>query len=295
MTQKEKHMLLEKHGKPSQTFKPCEHFRIRADHITSLLGLDWIARNEPLFRRLTEGTICNASASTLNALRASLTRQLQKHFPAVFASGLGSCAKSKAHLTLKREEKPVFRQARPAPYAALPRISQEIDRLVAAELLSPIDHCSFAAPIAVVQKKNGSIRLCADHSTGLNDALEQHQHPISTPDDIFAKLNEGHYFSQLDLAEAYLQLEMDEDSRPLLTINTHRRLYCLNSLPFRLKPLPASSSSKYIDTLIAGLDGTAAYLGDTVVTGRTLDEYNARLSAVFQRINHYGLRVRLEK
>ncbi|VDM48554.1 unnamed protein product [Toxocara canis] len=38
----------------------------------SLLGLDWIAQNEPLFRRLKEGTICKMSATTLNRLRSSL-------------------------------------------------------------------------------------------------------------------------------------------------------------------------------------------------------------------------------
>ncbi|EYC16485.1 hypothetical protein Y032_0033g2683 [Ancylostoma ceylanicum] len=124
---------------------------------TSLLGLDWIAQDEPLFRRLTGGAICNVSAFTLDTLRASLTKQLQKQFATVFAPGLGRCVKSKAHLTLKPDAKPVFRKARPVPYAALPRISQEIDRLVAADVLSPIDHSDWVAPIVVVQKKNGSI------------------------------------------------------------------------------------------------------------------------------------------
>ncbi|PIO57080.1 hypothetical protein TELCIR_21517, partial [Teladorsagia circumcincta] len=50
-----------------------------------------------------------------------------------------------------------------------------------------------------------------------------------------------------------------------------------------------------IDALIAGLDGTAAYLDDILVTGRTIDEHNTRLDAVFQRIQDYGFRVRLEK
>ncbi|EPB70134.1 hypothetical protein ANCCEY_10780 [Ancylostoma ceylanicum] len=87
---------------------------------------------------------------------------------------------------------------------------------------------------------------------------------------------------------------MDEDSRPLLTINTHRGLYRLNRLPFGVKPAPGIFQ-QYIDALIAGLDGTAAYLDDIIVTGRTVDEHNARLNAVFQRIHDYGFHVRLEK
>ncbi|PIO75421.1 hypothetical protein TELCIR_02545 [Teladorsagia circumcincta] len=158
---------------------------------TSLLGLDWITQVEPLFHNLTGNTICNAvSATTLAKLRSSLTAQLQKRFAAVFAPGLGCWTKSKASLKLKPDATPVFQKARPVSYAVLPRLSQEIGRLVAANVLSPVGHSDWAAPIIVVQKKNGSIRLCANFSTGLNDALDQHQHPLPTPDDIFTKLNE---------------------------------------------------------------------------------------------------------
>ncbi|PIO68609.1 reverse transcriptase, partial [Teladorsagia circumcincta] len=219
---------------------------------------------------------------------------LKKKFATVFKPGLGHCTKSKAKLVLKPDAKPVFQKARPVPYAAVQKISTEIDRLVSTHVLTPIDHSEWAAPIVAVQKKNGTIRLCADYSTGLNDALEQHQHPLPTPDDIFTKLNGGRYFSQLDLAEAYLQVEVDDDSKQLLTINTHQGLYRFNRLPFGVKPAPGIFQ-QCIDALIAGLDGTAAYLDDILVTGRTIDEHNTRLDAVFQRIQDYGFRVRLEK
>uniref|UniRef100_W6NBQ2 RNA-directed DNA polymerase n=1 Tax=Haemonchus contortus TaxID=6289 RepID=W6NBQ2_HAECO len=186
------------------------------------------------------------------------------------------------------------RKARPAPYAAVQKISTEIDRLVSTQVPTPVDHSEWAAPIVAVQKKIGSIRLCADYSTGLNDALEQHQHPLPTPDDIFTKLNGGRYFSQLDLAEAYLQLEVDDDSKQLLTINTHRGLFRFNRLPFGVKPAPGIFQ-QCINALIAGLDGTAAYLDDILVTGRTIDEHNTRLNAALQRNQDYGFRIRPEK
>ncbi|PIO54880.1 hypothetical protein TELCIR_23745, partial [Teladorsagia circumcincta] len=121
---------------------------------TSLLGLDWITQVGPLFHHLTGNTTCNAvSATTLAKLRSSLTAQLQKQFAAVFAPGLGRCTKSKASLKLKPHATPVFRKARPVPYAVLPRLSQEIDRLIAANVLSPVDHSDWAAPIVVAKRK----------------------------------------------------------------------------------------------------------------------------------------------
>ena len=82
-----------------------------------------------------------------------------------------------------------------------------------------------AAPIVAVQKVNGKTRLCADSSTGLNSVLELHQYSMPLSEDIFGKLNGGKFFSQIDLADAYLQVEVDDESKPLLTVNTHGELY----------------------------------------------------------------------
>ncbi|XGW02676.1 hypothetical protein V3C99_014594, partial [Haemonchus contortus] len=87
---------------------------------------------------------------------------------------------------------------------------------------------------------------------------------------------------------------MDEESRQLLTINTHRGLYRLNRLPFGVKAAPAIFQQQ-MDTMTAGLEGTAAYLDDIIVTGRTIEEHNSRLEAVFRRVQDFGFRLRLEK
>ncbi|PIO63147.1 hypothetical protein TELCIR_15269 [Teladorsagia circumcincta] len=86
---------------------------------------------------------------------------------------------------------------------------------------------------------------------------------------------------------------MDEESRSLLTINTHRGLYQLNRLPFGVKAAPAIFQQQ-MDTLTAGLDGTAAYFDDIIINGKTIDEHNARLEAAFRRIQDFGVRLRLE-
>uniref|UniRef100_A0A5S6QRB2 Reverse transcriptase domain-containing protein n=1 Tax=Trichuris muris TaxID=70415 RepID=A0A5S6QRB2_TRIMR len=89
--------------------------------------------------------------------------------------------------------------------------------------------------MVVMKKRNGSFRICADFSTDLNDALELHQYPLPLPEDVFTVLNGGRVFSRIDFADAYLQIEVDERSKELLTINTHRGLYRYNRLPFGVK------------------------------------------------------------
>lgn len=139
------------------------------------------------------------------------------------------------------------------------------------------------------------MELFGNHSTGLNDALIFHQYPLRTPDDVFTKLNGGTVFTQIDSANAsYLQVEVDDALKELLTINTHRGLFSYNHLPFGVKSAPGIFQ-QIMDSLIAGLDGCAAYLDDVVVTGRTIEEHIANLEALFERIHQFDFRVRIEK
>lgn len=48
-------------------------------------------------------------------------------------------------------------------------------------------------------------------------------YPLPKPEDIFSTMANCAYFSVLDLADAYTQLELDEQSQELATVNTHKR------------------------------------------------------------------------
>ena len=158
----------------------------------------------------------------------------------------------KAHLSLKADVQPVYRKARPVPYNSREVVENELDRLESMGVIKPIEHTEWAAPILTVKKADGSARLCIDYSTGLNDALKDHQHPLPLPDDIFATLNGGKCFSQIDLRDAYLQVELDADSKKLCPIATHRGNFELQRLPFGVKTAPGIFQS-IMDQMLAGL------------------------------------------
>ncbi|XP_055615107.1 uncharacterized protein K02A2.6-like [Toxorhynchites rutilus septentrionalis] len=122
----------------------------------------------------------------------------------------------------------------------LPTVDEELDRLERLNIISPVNYSEWAAPIVVVRKANGSIRICGDYSTGLNERLQSHQYPLSLPQDIFSKLAGCIVFSTIDLSDAFLQMEVDESSRRMLTINTHRGLYEYNRLPPGVKAAPGA-------------------------------------------------------
>ncbi|EYC07815.1 hypothetical protein Y032_0068g142 [Ancylostoma ceylanicum] len=161
-------------------------------------------------------------------------------------------------------------------------------------VIAPVTHSEWAAPIVCVRKSNGKLRVCADFSTGLNKGLESFDYPLPVPEDIFATLNGGAVFSQIDLSDAYLQIELSDESKKMVVINTHRGLFQYNRLPFGIKTAPGIFQ-QIMNKMVAGLRGVATYLDDILVCGRTEQEHTENLLALFGRIPEYGFTVRLEK
>ncbi|KAK4471021.1 hypothetical protein MN116_000004, partial [Schistosoma mekongi] len=215
-------------------------------------------------------------------------------FPSIFQSGLGRYSTMKATLRLQQGAKHVSRPKRPVPYAALPKVDEELNRLQQQGVITPVSYSAWAAPIVVIKKANDTIRICADFSTGLNAALEQHHYPLPVPADLFTMLNGGKFFAKLDLADAYLQVEVADECRELLTINTHRGMFQYNRLPFGVKTAP-SIFQQLMDTILTGISGVAAYLDDILIVATSPGELHERTITVLQRICENGFRLRCEK
>ncbi|CAJ0602666.1 unnamed protein product [Cylicocyclus nassatus] len=255
----------------------------------SLLGLEWIQKNEEMSYHLSR-----MAAEVKLGQHDAIAQKLKEAYPEVCKEGLGLCTKEKAHLKVDESVSPVFKASRPVPHSALEAVEKELDRLLDLKVISPVTHSEWAAPIVCVRKANGKLRVCADFSTGLNKALESYDYQLPLPEDIFASLNGGTVFSQLDLSDAYLQIELSEEAKKLVVINTHKGLYQYNRLPFGIKTAPGIFQ-QIMNKMVSGLRGVATYLDDILVCGRTEEEHMENLLAVFARIADYGFRIRLEK
>ncbi|XP_055589226.1 uncharacterized protein K02A2.6-like [Uranotaenia lowii] len=256
----------------------------------NLLGLDFIDAfnlwDQPL------ASVCN-QVNRSNSIPISLNRYINR-FPEVFREGLGLCRKTKVQLFLKPNAQPVFRQKRPVPFHAVEKVEAELQRLQQLGIISPVDYSDWAAPIVSVSKPGGKIRVCADYSTGLNAVLEPHQYPLPTPDDIFSKLAGSKVFSIIDLSDAYLQVEVEDESKKLLTINTHRGLFRFNRLSPGVKSAPGAFQ-QLIANMISNLEGVDNFLDDFIVYSKTHTEHVQKLDTLFTRIQDYGFRIRPEK
>ncbi|XP_039469023.1 uncharacterized protein K02A2.6-like [Oreochromis aureus] len=212
----------------------------------------------------------------------------------VFREELGSMKKITLKLHLKPDSKPVFMMARPVPYAIRPKVESNLDALVKNGVLEPVTTSEWATPIVPVPKKDEGIRICGDFKVSVNPVLTAEQYPLPLTDDLFAGLSGGQKFSKIDLNQAYLQMHVEEQSREMLTINTHKGLFRYCRLPFGITSAPALFQ-RAIDQILSGLPGVQCYLDDILCTGADDEEHLRNLDATLQRLKEYGLRVRKEK
>ena len=80
----------------------------------------------------------------------------------------------------------VFHRPRPVPFAVKDAIERELQRLEKAGIVEKVMHSEWAAPVVVVPKGDGKIRLCGDYKVTVNKSLEVDQHPLPRPDELLA-------------------------------------------------------------------------------------------------------------
>jgi hypothetical protein len=257
----------------------------------NIMGRDWI-NSLNLNSRTLNDIISKMSIQNVK-LEFKNLNELFIHYKDVFKDGLG-CCKIKAHLHIKPNVMPRFYKARSLPFAYREAVENDLDRLVTEAVLEPINISKWAAPIVVVPKPGGKVRICADLSTGVNQALDIDQYPLPKPNELFVALNGGTIFSKIDFSEAYLQVQLDDESKELLVINTHKGLFRFNRLPFGVASAP-SIFQKIMDQMLAGLEGVVCYLDDIIVTGKNKSDHLNNLNKVFARIKEYGFHINKNK
>ena len=260
----------------------------------ALLGREWLQSIKLDWQNLFQcSTVHNVSVNADHACRAELSTLLEKP-KNVFQDGIGKLQGIKTKLHKKDDARPKFVKARQLPYAMRPKVEQELTRLVDAGILSPVETSEWATPIVPVLKDNGSVRICGDFKTTVNPVLNVDQYPLPTVDDIFSNLAGGQLFTKLDLTQAYLHLEVDEESRDLLTISTHRGLFRYNRLPYGIASAPAIWQ-RTMEMVLQDIPGTQVILDDMIITGKTMEEHLSNLAKVLERLDSKGLRVNKRK
>jgi len=106
------------------------------------------------------------------------------------------------------------------PYALRPKVEEELRRLQKEGVLTKVEWSEWKSPNVPVPKKDGSLCISGDYKVTVNPELQAEQYSLLRSRDMFARLAGGQSFSKIDLRQAFHRLEMEDDPKKYLTINT---------------------------------------------------------------------------
>lgn len=223
-----------------------------------------------------------------------LRQQLVQEFPEVFDGKMEGHKGPTVNIRLKEGCSPKFMKYRQVPWALKPQVEAELDKLVQQGVLTPIQHSKWATPIVTVVKPNKEVRICGDYRSTVNQAVLPSAYPLPTIEEMRTCFTGGRVFSKIDLAQAYQQLRVDDNTSEILTLNTTKGLFRVNRLQYGVSSC-SQIFQKFLENLLQGIPGIIIFIDDVGISGKDKSEHDRRLRAVLQRLQSAGLRVNLQK
>ena len=192
------------------------------------------------------------------------------------------------------EERPVKLPPRRVPLHLQHEVSEQVKKMLDNDIIQP-SRSPWAAPVVLVRKKDGSLRFCVDYRK-LNDLTRKDAYPLPRIDDALDILSKSCWFSTLDLASGYWQVEMDPQDKPKTAFTTRQGLFEFNVMPFGLCNSPGTFQ-RLMDLVLADLQWVTSlvYLDDIVVFGRSFHEHATRLDEVLTKLRQANLKVKPSK
>lgn len=195
------------------------------------------------------------------------------------------------------DDKPIYvRNYRQAPKQK-EEIKKQIHKLLEQNIIQE-SNSPWSCPVHIVPKKIDSTgeqkyRLVIDYRK-LNEKTIEDKYPLPNIDDILDKLGRAQYFTTLDLASGYHQVEMDHRDIEKTAFTIERGHYEFLRMPFGLKNAP-STFQRLMDSVLRGLDNVLTYLDDVIIYSTSLQEHIEKCKQVFDRFRLNNLKIQVNK
>lgn len=255
--------------------------------------------------QLVDFTVVQDGLTNLLGLKTSLAFGLitvnQQNFIAKVTGiedNLGDLGETK--LTVDESARPIVLPCRRIPFSIIDKVKEEVDALVRREVLVPVHQpTAWVNQMAIVEKKNGKIRVCIDPQP-LNKVLHREHFKLPTFDDIRPHFQNAKIFSKMDVKEAFWHVKLNEADSLLTTMMTPWGRFRWTRLPYGLS-VSSEIFQRRLMQALEGLPGVVTVADDIIVMGRgstvieASEDHDKNLTALQRRCKEKNIRLNEEK
>ena len=226
---------------------------------------------------------------------ASVHALFEKH-KSVFSTGSKDLGRTNKiyHIVDTGDSVPIKQKVRKLPFHKQEHVSELLTDMKDGDIIQP-STSPWASSIVLLMKKDGTTRFCLDYRK-VNEKSRKDAYPLPRIEEALELLNNACWFSTMDLASGYWQIEMHPDSIDKTAFVTHQGLFEFKVLPFGLTGATATFQM-LMDCVLSGLlwKSCLVYLDDVIVFSKSFDEHVNHLNEVFEVLHKSNLKIKPSK
>ncbi|KAI3446714.1 hypothetical protein Pfo_003379 [Paulownia fortunei] len=169
-------------------------------------------------------------------------------------------------------------------------IKEEVDKLLAANYIRPVQYPEWLANVVLVPK-SGKWRLCIDF-TDLNKACPKDPFPLPRIDRLVDSTSGCELLSFLDAYQGYNQIRLAPEDQEMTSFVTDQGIYCYRVMPFGLKNAGATYQ-RLVNNMFSELIGRnmEVYIDDMLVKSKLASNHVSDLEECFNILRTYQMKL----
>lgn len=190
---------------------------------------------------------------------------------------------------------PIYSKTYRYPHIHKQEVKKQINEMLNQNIIQP-STSPWSSPVWVVPKKIDSSgkqkwRLVIDYRK-LNEVTVGDKYPLPNIEDLLDQLGKCKYFSTIDLASGFHQIEIEKRDIPKTAFSVENGHFEFLRMPFGLRNAP-STFERVMDQVLTGIQNEICmtYLDDIITYSSDLNEHIYRLESVFQRLEKHNLKI----
>lgn len=259
----------------------------------------WCYRDEPTKRHsfvpaeTAQHVMCNGLRIPQDSEAARLQKFLKKKLPVTV--GNPPVSKLSPHKIDVGDTEPIRQRAHRMTERIREVMWKAVDKMLSEGIIEP-SGSDWASAVVMVKKPNNEHRFCVDYRA-VNAVTKKDAYPLPNMAGILDELRQANYLTTLDLSQAYWQIPLSEESKPITTFTVPGRgLFQFTRMPYGLTNAPATFQ-RALDRLLGPelYPHVFVYLDDIIIVTKTFDEHLHWLGKVLDKLNGAGLVINQKK